>query len=145
MTKKRLFEKLRRDPENRDIAAATVTKIEILMDKYATPDAFFALGKGELQRQWHEMGNQRDLGAAFWTAFDRAIAVWKTPDVSNVPGVLGVPATPAVSAPAAEALASARFTVDELRRVADAMELLGAGSIGAMEMVDMLKIGKEEK
>lgn len=138
MTRSKLIEKLRKDPENRDIAAATVTKIEALMDRYATPDAFFALGKGELQKRWHEMGNQRDLGAAFFEAFDRALAVWKTPETPPAPrqavsAAQAVPAAPTIPA-------TVRFKREELLRIADAMELLGADEISVEQMMVMLKI-----
>ena len=98
------------------------------MERFATPDAFFAAGKGELLKQWHAMGSERDLGAAFFAAFDKALAIWKTPDED------------AETPPALR-----RFSKEDLLLVAQMMEMMSIPAVDAAQMATVLDMRKDAK
>lgn len=119
MTIKRVFEKMRETPE---VSATAVNRVEALLTRFATPDAFFAAGKGELLKQWHDMGNDRDLGDKFYEAFDLALSLYRTED-EGIPG-------PAMR----------KFTREELKDLVDMMELMSIKSMDCTEMAFTLNL-----
>ena len=128
MTKERLTEKMKAA----GMATLLVNRIASLMDEFATPDAFFAASRGDLQRRWHEKGNQRDLGDGFFEGFDQALAIWRAPDEDKyVPPSLR------------------KFTKEDLKTIVDAMDLLSIPVMDAAQMGQLLDMrsgpGKEGK
>lgn len=123
MTIKRVFERLRAEP---GVTAVAANRVEALLSRFATPEAFFAAGKGELLKQWHDMGNERDLGDRFYEAFDLALRLYRTEDE-------GLP-TPA----------ERRFAKDELKAVVDMMELMDVPAMDATEMAYVLDLRRRD-
>lgn len=121
MVIKRVFEKLREEP---GITSVVVNRIEELMGRFVTPEAFFSAEKGALLKQWHDMGNNRDLGDKFYEAFDVALRLYRTPD-EDLPGP-----------------DRRKFSRDELKALVDMMELMEVPAMDCTEMAFVLNMRK---
>ena len=122
MTIKRVLERMHETP---GVSAMAVNRIEALMARFATPEAFFAAGKGELLKQWHDMGNDRDLGDKFYEAFDLALSLYRQED-EGIPG-------PDLR----------KFSKEELKDLVDMMELMGVKAMDCAEMAFVLNLRTE--
>lgn len=123
MTIKRVFERLREEP---GVTTIAVNRVEALLSRFATPEAFFAADKAALLKQWHGMGNDRDLGDKFYEAFDLALQLYRTEDE-------GIPSP-----------ADRKFTRDDLKGLVDMMELMDVPALDASEMAFVLDLRRKE-
>ena len=107
-------------------SAVIVNRLFRLMERFATPDAFFAAPKGTLEKQYRELNPDapRDLGRGFYECFDEALAMW-----NGGMAELGKSELP-----------DPLFTREDLKKVLDFMDLFEKPDIRLSEIQSVLRM-----
>lgn len=134
MNKKELLGAMRKA----GMSGVVVKRMDRMMERFATLEAFFTASSGDLMKAFAAMtpGGKKGLGKSFWASFDKAAAIYRGIDKG-----VEEEETPKAMEPEVHEASPKEMrmiSLEELQKVVSFMELCDVEAINILEIVGFL-------